>query len=330
MTRSYAVVFLICCILAAGGCDIIRSKPASPTPGGLLGSRRDNDANGDAGADIRAAVTYPVTPESARLRHTGPAGRRRSLDRDHLAEARSGRSVGQVSSVLRWRGGYVAVGAPVATGDTSRTPVWVSADGGTWRQLDADVLGPDDASSLVSAKRTRAIAALTLQGGKNQCDGEDRLSCWSMTTPLQAWTSSDGATWVAHPGPEIDLRDEGGVDIDPPIVKAGARGLIVLDWEEEGSRAAISEDGVAWDILPAGQFSTQVGFSDGNVAAFRSGFVAVSEDSDRDTIKAVALTSAGRAPLDVANAPAEGIRAGLDLLPGTGRVPGGSWSDPPG
>jgi hypothetical protein len=193
--------------------------------------------------------------------------------------------------VLRWRGGFVAIGAPAATGDTSHTPVWVSTDGGTWRLLHPDVLGPS-AIVLGVGETASGLVALTLQGGKNQCDGQESpLTCWTLTTPLQAWTSPDGVTWVAHAGPDIDLRNEDGVDIDPPIVKAGTRGLIVLDWEEKGSRAAISEDGVAWDILPPGQFSTQTGFSDGNVAAFRSGFVAVSEDNDHDTIKAVALTS---------------------------------------
>jgi hypothetical protein len=138
----------------------------------------------------------------------------------------------------------------------------------------------------------QGIVALTVQGGKNQCDGEESpLTCWTLAPPLQAWTSSDASSWVAHPGPDIDLRDEGGVEIQPPIFKAGTQGLIVLDWEENGSRPAVSQDGVTWDVLPAGQFSTQIGFRDNNVAAFGSGFVAVSEDNDRDTVKAVALTS---------------------------------------
>ena len=290
MTRSYAVVFLICCILAAGGCDIISSKPASPTPGASSGAVATSTPTATPAPTSAQpsptpsplsppAFVTPVPP-AADAAWTGITWRKLAAD-DPL---------GQVRSVLRWRGGYVAVGAPVATGDTSHTPVWVSADGGTWRLLDPAVLGP--ATIVLNVGETaEGIAALTLQGGKNQCDGEERLTCWAMTLPLQAWTSSDGATWTAHAGPQIDLRDEGGVDIDPPIVKAGTRGLIVLDWEEKGSRAAISEDGIAWDILPAGQFSTQVGFNDGNVTAFRSGFVAVSEDNDRDTIKAVALTS---------------------------------------
>jgi hypothetical protein len=293
MTRSYAVVFVVCCLLAAGGCDIISPKPAGQTPGTSPGAvatptpipalapvaTTSPQPSPSPSPTSPPAFVTPIPPAED-VAWTGIAWRKLAAD-DPL---------GQVRSWLRWRGGYVAVGAPVATGDSSHTPVWVSADGGTWRQLDADVLGP--ATIVLGVGSTaEGIVALTLQGRKNQCDGGDRLSCWAMTTPLQAWTSSDGATWVAHPGPDIDLRDEGGVDIEPPIVKAGTRGLIVLDWEEKGSHAAISEDGVSWDIMPAGQFSTQIGFSDDNVAAFRSGFVAVSEASDRDTVKAVALTS---------------------------------------
>ena len=293
MTRSYAVVFLICCILAAGGCDIIGPKPASPTPGAspavVPTSTPSPTAAPAPTASVQPSPSASPTSPPAFVTPVPPAAEAAwsSITWRKLA---ADDPLGQVRSVLRWRGGYVAVGAPVLSGDTSHTPVWISADGVTWRLLDSDVLGPT-AVVLGVGETAQGIAALTLQGGRNQCDGGDRLSCWAMTMPLQAWTSSDGATWVAHPGPEIDLRDEGGVDIAPPIVKAGTRGLIVLDWEEKGSRAAISEDGVAWDILPAGQFSTQIGFSDGNVAAFRSGFVAVSEDSDRDTVKAVALTS---------------------------------------
>ncbi len=293
MIRNYAVVFLICCLLAAGGCDI-SPKPASPTlgvsPGVVPTTTPAPTATPTPAASVEPSPAASPSSPPAFVTPVPPAAEA-AWSGITWRKLAAGDPLGQVRSMLRWRGGYVAVGAPVATGDTSHTPIWVSADGVAWRLLDAHVLGPT-AIVLGVGETASGLAALTLQGAKNQCDGQQSpLSCWAMTSPLQAWTSLDGASWAAHPGPEIDLRDAGGVDIEPPIVKAGTRGLIVLDWEEKGSRAAISQDGVTWEVLPAGQFSTQVGFSDGNVAAFRSGFVAVSEDNDRDTVKAVALTS---------------------------------------
>ncbi|HEX2705522.1 MAG TPA: hypothetical protein VHM65_07165, partial [Candidatus Lustribacter sp.] len=142
----------------------------------------------------------------------------------------------QVRSVVRWRGGFVAVGEPIATGATgatSRTPVWVSTDGADWRLLDTEVFGP--ATIVVGLGETaEGIVALTLQGGADQCQGQDtRPNCWMPVAPLQSWTSSNGTTWTAHAGPigfglPMPGCYECGVTI--PIVRSGTPGLLVVNY----------------------------------------------------------------------------------------------------
>ena len=213
--------------------------------------------------------------------------------------------------MLRWRGGYVAVGAPVESGEASRTPMWVSADGGTWHPLDAGVLGPATIV-LGLAETAEGIVAITLHGGRNQCDDSEaqlRASCWTPNLPLEAWTSPDGVSWAAHPGPKIALRFEEDIGVDPPIFRAGAPGLLVALNGQEEPRAATSPDGVSWEVLPVRSFSAQFGFGD-NVGAFRPGFVAVGEEAVGDTIRAVAPTSSDGRHWTSQRLPAAGFAPG--------------------
>lgn len=220
--------------------------------------------------------------------------------------------------MLRWRGGYVAVGAPVASGEASRTPMWVSADGGTWHPLDAGVLGPATIV-LGLAETAEGIVAMTLHGGRNQCDDSEaqlRASCWTPTLPLETWTSPDGLSWAAHPGPPLALRFEEGIGVDPPIFRAGAPGLLAALNVQEEPRAATSPNGVSWEVLPARSFSAQFGFGD-NVGAFRPGFVAVGEEDAGDTIRAVARTSSDGRHWTLRRLPTAGFAPGW-IRPGDG------------
>lgn len=129
------------------------SPVASPSPAPGLSPSPPGAAASPAGL---AAFTTPV-PARAETPWSGISWRKLAPD-DPLA---------QVRSVLRWSGGFVALGAVIATGETSRTPVWVSADGVTWRPLDAYVFGP--ATIVIGVGETaEGIVALTLQGGRNQ------------------------------------------------------------------------------------------------------------------------------------------------------------------
>ena len=201
--------------------------------------------------------------------------------------------LGTVRSVVRWRGGFVAIGAVIATGLTSRTPGWVSTDGVAWKPLASTVFGP--ATLVIGVVETKTgLAALTLQGGTNQCgDRGATLDCWQPALPLQTWTSPDGSNWTAHPGPTIDLPvecDSCGVAL--PLFRSGTPGVLVVNrshgTERDLALAAFSADGIDWTNLPAKAFPKAFAF--GDVEAFRSGFIAVG-DNGGEIGRAMALWS---------------------------------------
>jgi hypothetical protein len=198
----------------------------------------------------------------------------------------------QVRSVVRWRGGYVAVGVAAVTGETSASPIWTSTDGGSWRRLSPDVFGPATIV-LGVAEAGHGLVAMTLQGGENACGGEfdGDLDCLGLSSPLQAWTSPDGIDWTPHAGPQLELL-EGceGCGIEPPILAAGPAGLLVMSGYVE---AAFSSDGIAWEILPSGTIPSDI--NPESVTAFGSGFVGVGERNvkvdGQKTFKPIATTT---------------------------------------
>jgi hypothetical protein len=201
---------------------------------------------------------------------------------------KAGDSFAKVRSIVRWRRGFVALGAVVTTGDTWRTPVWMSADGVTWLPLAVDVFGPTTIV-LGVGETAHGVVALTLQSGANQClYSPAEFSCAALAGPLQSWTSPDAVTWTAHPGPSgmaspaVDC-DACGVAV--PIFRAGSPGLIVVN---SAGAAALSRDGIAWKAVPASAFPAH--FQISNVEPFGSGFIATG-DSERDPLRAMALLS---------------------------------------
>jgi hypothetical protein len=99
----------------------------------------------------------------------------------------------QVRKVIRWSGGYIALGQDQAAGDTSWTPVWTSNDGVTWTSLDPSIFGSGTIIFYVAQLPSGGVVALT---GAGWADG-------LTTVPAQSWTSSDGLAWTAHPGPSV-------------------------------------------------------------------------------------------------------------------------------
>lgn len=158
--------------------------------------------------------------------------------------------------MTRWRGGFVAVGDPGGDQLSGATPVWVSADGGTWSQLDSAVFGP--ATRVLGVGETAAgLVALTMQGG------------WPPSLTLQAWTSSDGVAWTPHPGPALGPAEE------LPTFRAGPAGLVVAIRAGTGAgQVAISRDGVAWEILSGNAFPAGWRLVEA-MEATPSGFIAV-------------------------------------------------------
>jgi hypothetical protein len=198
----------------------------------------------------------------------------------------------QVRSTVRWRAGYIATGAVVLTGETSATPIWISTDGGTWRRLGPDVLGPATIV-LGVGESTTGVVALTLQGGENACGGpfDGDIRCLVLNPPLQVWTSPDGVAWTPHPGPQLELAEEcQGCGLQPPALVAGPAGLLALAGYVE---ATTSTDGVAWELIESGTIPPNI--NPASVTAFASGFAGVGDRNvtldGPDTFKPIAITS---------------------------------------
>jgi hypothetical protein len=229
----------------------------------------------------------------------------------------AGDPLAQIRSVLRWRGGFVALGAEVIADDGWRTPAWVSTDGVTWRPLGADVFGPTTIV-LGIGETPDGLAALTLHSGTNQCaDSPVAFSCWTLAAPLKSWTSADATTWMPHPGPaDIALPDEGCGEcgVGAPIVRSGAPGLLAVNSSgtpsPTGSRVALSRDGIGWESIPAD--AIPAGFDFNDVAATGSGFIATGEQGvsmdGEDTIRAVVLLSEDGRTWSAQDLPTSGLQ----------------------
>lgn len=196
-----------------------------------------------------------------------------------------------VRSVTRWRGGFVALGDLAVSGATAHTKVWISADGARWDLLGADTFGPSTVVVGVAAS-DNGVVALTLQSGASDGEGNPSdLESWTLTGPWRTWTSSDGTTWSAHPGPDFTLpRDMSGNS--HPTLLAGAGGhllAIVLG----GQPLAFSRDGVAWETVSLDAYpGGPAGWQAASLVAFPPGFLAVGSTP----AKALAISSAdGRA-----------------------------------
>ena len=224
----------------------VGSLPHSPGPGGFI----------------------TPFPSGAGTVWTGLRWRRLAPD-DPLAHVRS---------VSSWRAGYVAVGDPGATSDSARTPVWTSSDGATWDLLGADALGP---TTMVVGMAASAdgIVALTQQSAMSPCFGDATYTnCWNLTGPTQAWTSSDGTRWTAHPAPQIELGAMTSTVWASRILQGGSANHVLSMWLA-GSPLRISRDGIAWETVSLEAFPS--GWDMGDIVATPSGFIAVGQSTTR-------------------------------------------------
>ncbi len=201
-----------------------------------------------------------------------------------------------VRSVTRWAGGFVATGDLVATGTSARARVWVSADGGTWELLGADVFGP---AAIVVGMGAIAggVVAFTVQSGTNlYADDASRsptdLSSWSLEGPWQSWTSTDGRTWTAHPGPGFTVPRSMMGDGGYPTLLAGA-GNDLLALTLDNQPLAFTRDGVTWETASLNAFpGGPAGWKASAIVAFPPGFVSV---GDSPTGPAALASADGRA-----------------------------------
>ncbi len=189
-----------------------------------------------------------------------------------------------VRSVLRWRGGFLAVGR-----DAAGTPVWTSRDGAHWDPLPFDTATTFWPGLLVVdvAEVRTGLVALTLLAGTYDCGAAPVCPTYSSTLPLLAWTSPDGRRWAPTTGPDLGSPAHWP---GPPLLAAGPTGL-VLAAPTAPTRLAISPDGVHWRTLPAGALPADVRI--GGLASSAAGFTAVgTQQVSVDHDRAAAFTSA--------------------------------------
>lgn len=188
-----------------------------------------------------------------------------------------------VRSVTRWQGGFVALGDLAVTGASARTKVWVSADGRTWHLLGAGTFGPT-AVVVGVAGSADGVVALTLESGTRSEEGNPaELASWTLTGPWQTWTSSDGLTWSAHPGPDF-IVPRGMSGNSHPTLLAGA-GDQLLAIALGGQPLAFSRDGIAWQTVSLDAFpGGPAGWRAQSLVAFSPGFVAVGSTPTRSLV----------------------------------------------
>ena len=190
-------------------------------------------------------------------------------------------------SVLRWRGGYIAVGSLGSDGSTT-TPVWTSRDGGLWTPVPFGTATTFWPGLLVVgvAEVPSGLVAITLLDGSYQCGAAATCPTYSSALPLMAWTSPDGRSWTPNTGPDLGLP---ATWKGPPLLAAGPAGLVAASpaWP---TRLARSADGIHWRAVPAGALPS--GLAIRAVVATTTGFTvvgALAVDADHD--RAVALQS---------------------------------------
>jgi hypothetical protein len=124
--------------------------------------------------------------------------------------------------------------------------IWMSDDGRSWTQSQIDAI--DRENERVVATRLAAIDGTLVAIGRFGAFSTDQMA-WV------TWTSNDGgATWT-------ESRDE--TMFAPHAIVAGGPGLVAAGWEYAGtvpfdSWVAVSEDGIAWELLPTTLANTQI------------------------------------------------------------------------
>jgi hypothetical protein len=213
---------------ATPAASLLASPPASPPAAGPSSPSATPSATADP---LPVAFTTPLPPSGSTW--TGLRWRRLAPD-DPLR---------LVTSVTRWRHGYVAVGWIART---PATPVWTSADGSHWKPLipgTATTFWPGLAVIGVAGLPSGPVAvteSLPYCGGP--CEPRYVL-------PVVTWTSADGRRWTHRLLlPQESMLSETGA---APLVASGPAGLL-LATSGLAAHLAATTDGTHWRQLPAG------------------------------------------------------------------------------
>ena len=141
----------------------------------------------------------------------------------------------RMTSVVDWKGGFVAGGYLGSIAGPIRAAFWTSADGRTWQRA-ADAPGFADAR----------VAGLSVTAAGGRLVAVGAAGDAKTTTGAAAWTSDDGRTWqrVAD-GPKLAAGVMNAVAAGPSgLVAAGSDGDSVL------AMAWTSADGRTWTPVP--------------------------------------------------------------------------------
>ncbi len=233
-------------------------------------------------------------------------------------------------SVLRWRGGFFAVGW-----DGTDTPAWTSPDGVHWDPVPFNTGTTFWPGSLIvaAAGTPHGLIALTMLGLGNGCGGE--LQCETYQPGLGVWTSPDGRTWL--PETTVDVGFAGQVS-RPPLLAAGPHGLVMVSVTSP-ARAAFSSDGIRWtnlapdalpaDVQPVGLAATARGYAlvGTQPSGIDPGPAVAMFSSDGTAWTAPSRMDAGAAAMLTSTAPEWGVSA---LLAARGGLvaKGGYYSTP--
>ncbi len=151
-----------------------------------------------------------------------------------------------VRTVLRWPGGFIALGDP----GLAETPVWTSQDGARWEFLASNTAAtfwPGMAVVGIAQSSTGLVALTELL--PTDCAP---TSCSSPAPPfIIPWTSSDGRSWTAH-----DAVFAGSAISTGPeqvLLASGPAGLVAATGGS-GPVGATSSDGITWRSLPRTAF----------------------------------------------------------------------------
>jgi hypothetical protein len=283
-TRLHLTVVLS--VIALAGCGIT----TSPMPvASLATSATPRVATSSPAPQPPATVaptrepspTFPAPPSPAAFTMPVPPSADAQWTAIHWRRLASNDPLTLVRSVLRWRGGFIAVGT-----DASSTPVWTSRDGAQWEPLPFNTATTFWPGLLIVgiAEVRGGLVALTLLAGTWEC--ASACPTYSPTLPLMSWTSPDGRSWTPNSGPDLGLPAQRRV---PPLLASGPAGLVASS-PTSPTRMTTSADGIHWRIVPT--VALPAGLDIRDIVGTATGFTAAGTlPVDADHFRAVALQS---------------------------------------
>jgi hypothetical protein len=242
----------------------------SPTPGplGSVGSSAPHSPAGTGTAVPATTTPTPAGPSPDAFTTFVPPPETATWSGIHWRRLAADDPLSLVRSVLRWRGGFLALGW-LTSGGLTPTPVWTSTDGAHWEPLPfatGTTFWPGLLIVGVAEVRT-GLVALTMGVGPNDCGGA--FACQIYSAGVGSWTSPDGRKWTPRAGPDLGLPAQGRA---APVLAAGPAGLVAAS-PAPPTRVATSVDGVHWRTVPAG--ALPAGLAIGDIVGTTTGFTAV-------------------------------------------------------